>query len=720
MPRTFSVADRRRFAPWFAIVLLVAGIFLGSSSSNLALAQTVDCATLAAGSGNGTAGTQTASSAGGGNAVYDYVFLIDISRSMGGAGGSPNIFPEVKAAIVGYLNSLPTGVNIRIMPFAGQINPSNVLAITLNGDADRKTAVDHVDGLIPNGQGTWIYEAVGQALAALKQMQGNDPNPHIQSLLLYTDGQGNGPNDRPVSTLVDRLKVARADQPYLYVKYIALGADVPGEQDLKNGGVDVVKVPQGMAPSPVREVGIAPATLDLGAVNAGQSASAARQLCTTSRVGNASGEKLTVSVDGQNLPNGVQIKVDPGALTVGATANNLQLTIAAGANVAPGTYHAQLSVKPATASDVVLAPSTVGLTFEVRPGVPPTPTPSPTPSPTPTPTATPTPGVSFGQSFPLDLGRQRISLKSTDGGTVTFSGQLNGDFAGGAALAVKLDALDASNPLPLQIPNDVFLRSGDVGSLTDVKLEAGSGSVQIVANVDRAKARALGEGTYVFRGQLRANAGQAAFLPKGAVQQPDGSVLLPFAFTVEVYKPFDPVPWLIGAGIGLAGLLVLGLVWSSFPRLPAGSALLTLDGHVEPLRDAQRSRLFGRLFGGSLSIGGNGSDVNLGLDGIAGVARGTWFWRKRTVFAPRRDDIRIDGETLEEGKPRRLETSEQLRIDRQTYTYVERRQTGRTSREDDEGYAATTGVSYDDDDTSPRRARFARRSRAYDEDDDYD
>jgi hypothetical protein len=713
MPRTFRVAHRRRLVPWFAIAVMVAGFFLGSGPSIVTVAQTVDCANLAAGgSGDGTAGTQTASSPGV-NPVYDYALLIDISRSMSGGGGNQNIFPEVKSAIVDYLRSIPAGANIRIIPFSGQIDEGNILSVTLNTDEDRQKAVDYVDGLVANGQGTWIYDAVGTALDALKQMQGSDDNAHIQSLLLYTDGQGNGPNDRPVSTLVDRLKVARSDQQYLYVKYIALGTDVPGEDELENGGVDVVKVPQGVAPSPVREVGIAPSTLDLGAVMAGQSAGAARQLCTTARVGDASGEKLDVSADTQSLPAGVQIKVDPGSITVGAAASDVQLTIEAAADVAPGTYRAQLSVK-SNADDVVLVPGSVSLTFEVQPGVPPTPTP------TPTPTATPTPGVSLGQRFPLDLGKQKVNLESDEGGTVSLSGQLNGDFAGGAALTVKLDTLDASNPIPLQIPTDVFLRSGEVDDLVDVQLEEGSGSVQVVANVDRAKARALGEGTYVFHGQLLANAGQAAFVPEGAVQQPDGSVLLPFTFTVDVYEPFDPVPWLIGAAIGLAGLFFLGLVWSSFPRLPAGSALLMPDGHVEPLRDAQRSRLLGRLFGGGLSIGGNGNDVNLGLDGTAGVARGTWFWRKRTLFEPRRDDIRIEGETLEEGKNRRLETSEQIHIGRQTYTYVERRQTGRTGRGDDDdgGYAGTAETSYDDY-APPRRGRFSRRSRGYDEDDDY-
>jgi von Willebrand factor type A domain len=709
MPRrTISCARRHWLAPWLVLAFLVAGFALGPVASGVTAAQTLDCASLAAEGAGGTAetGAQSPSAA----SVYDYALVIDISRSMSGGGGSQNIFPEVKAAIIDYLNAIPAGANIRIIPFSGQIDSDKILSLTLNSDSDRQQAVDYVKGLVANGQGTWIYNAVDTALDALKQMRGDDTRPHVQSLLLYTDGRGNGPNDRPVSTLINRLNVARADQQYLYVKYVALGTDVPGEDQLKQGGIDVVKVPEGVAPAPVREVGVAPSALDLGAVTAGQSASVTRQLCTLPRVGDATGQDLHLAVNDQGLPDGVKITVDSGTIKVGAAPSDVRLTIDAGAGVAPGAYRAQLNLTAPGTDNVVPIPGAVGLTFEVGPAS------TPTPTATPPPTATPTPGVTLGQSLPLDLGKQKVNLESDDTDPVVFTGPLDGDFAGGAALALRIGAMDASNPLTLQPPTDVFFRSGEVDGLTEVQLQNGSGSVDLVAKVDRAQARALGKGTYVFHGQLVADADQAAFVPEGAVQQPDGTVILPFVFRVEVYEPFDPIPWIIGAVLGLAGFLVLGLIWSTFPRLPTGSALLTPDGHVEGLREAQAGRLLGRLFGGRISIGGNGSAVNLGLAGTAGVVRGRWLWPKRTLFEPQRDDIRVDGEPLEEGRSRQLETSERLEIDRQTYTYVERRQTGRATRDDDEDYAPATDDELDD---RPRRRRFARRSRSYDEDEDY-
>jgi hypothetical protein len=715
MPRIPRGPRRRLLVPWLALAFVIGGLFLAPGPSGVSLAQTVDCAALAAGggSGDGTTGTD-AGSAPDSDPVYDYVFVIDISRSMSGSGSNNrNIFPEVKEAIIDYLREIPLGANLRIIPFSGGVNPDRILEITLETEDDRQAAIDHVDDLVANGQGTWIYNAVDIALKYLEAMQGDDDQAHIQSLLLYTDGQGNGPNDRPVTTLVERLNVARSDQQYLYVKYVALGTDVPGEEELTEGGVDVVKVPEGAALSTVREVGLAPNTIDAGAVLAGQSATAARQLCTIARVGDASGEELQLSVDSGSLPDGVEIDLEPGSMKVGTDPADIQLTIKANSDVTPGTYRAQLNVRSSNADDLVPVPGAVTVNFEVQPG------PTPTPEPTPTPTATPTPGVTIGSSFPLNLGKQRVNLESDDTGPVTLSGEMKGDFAGGANLSVQLSALDAANPLPLQIPTDVYLRSGDVDNLAEVQLEDGSNTVEVVARVDQAQIRALGKGTYQFHGQLLANSGQAAFVPEGAVQQTDGTVLLPFVFTVEVYEPFDPIPWLIAGGAGLAGLFVLGMILSSFPRLPAGSALLAPDGHLEPLRDAQRTRLMGRLFGGSLSIGGDGNDVNLGLAGLAGVAKGTWFWRKRTIFEPARDDIRMSGETLEEGRPRRLDISDQLQIDRQTYTYVERRQASRDGRDDDDddaGYSAPA----DYDEPPPKRGRFSRRSKSYDDDRDYD
>src|SRR5215217_4228913 len=317
MSRSPRLTRRCLFAPWLVFAFLLGGFLFAPGPSGVSIAQTLDCAALASGGTvDGTAAAQSGT-APGVAPVYDYVFLIDISRSMSGGGGNQNIFPEVKAAIIDYLRELPIGVNVRIIPFSGGINPDRIFEATLTDEDDRQAAIDHVDDLVANGQGTWIYNAVDRALHALKEMQGDDDQAHIQSLLLYTDGQGNGPNDRPVTTLVDRLNVARSDQQYLYVKYIALGTDVPGESELEDGGVDVVKVPRGVAPSPVREVGIAPATIDAGAVRAGQSATASRQLCTLPRIGDATGEELEVSVDGQSLPGGVELDLDPGSLKIG-------------------------------------------------------------------------------------------------------------------------------------------------------------------------------------------------------------------------------------------------------------------------------------------------------------------------------------------------------------------------------------------------------------------
>src|SRR5581483_7386578 len=236
-------------------------------------------------------------------------------------------------------------------------------------------------------------------LAALKAA-GPDRD-HYQTILLYTDGQGNGPGDgSPGAPSVDALLASidayKTSQPFLFVKYVGLGVDVPNKDRLEAAGVQVVQEQSGQV-SPIRELRLAIVGGDLGALRPGDAA--ASRVCVVA--GDVSGNpRLTFTLDRADLPDGVDLQLDTRSKFADAGGVPLRWTLARGD--APGDYAAWLEAATDD-KEIVLVPARLPVQFTVAapptptpaptvtpPPVPPTATPAPTSTPTPVPTATPT------------------------------------------------------------------------------------------------------------------------------------------------------------------------------------------------------------------------------------------------------------------------------------------------------------------------------------------
>ena len=203
--------------------------------------------------------TPVLASAPGQDPLYDYVLLIDISGSMIGITGTPVIFNEVKDSAKEFVHSLARGSNVVIIPFGNPVNPDAIRQFTLDGSGGRLAARNYIDSLEANNDVTQITASVKVALDELRKLNEADDRPHVQTILLYTDGIGNGPEDTDatgessVEALLDALEASRTDQEFLFVKYISLGVPVPRINELEDGGVEVIEEEEGVV-RPIREL----------------------------------------------------------------------------------------------------------------------------------------------------------------------------------------------------------------------------------------------------------------------------------------------------------------------------------------------------------------------------------------------------------------------------------------------------------------------------------
>ncbi|MGI9253275.1 MAG: vWA domain-containing protein, partial [Thermomicrobiales bacterium] len=157
--------------------------------------------------------------------LYDYVVMLDISRSMRGVRGlgdelyyeQYDIWPAVQASATQYLEMLDSDAAVYIVPFSGgvidpetgqviyplpsNVNVSDPDAVKLSDPfylselGQRQAAVDLINGLYPDSEGTFIAQSMDYALKLLRQLKADDDRQHVQTLMIYTDGIGNGPGD---------------------------------------------------------------------------------------------------------------------------------------------------------------------------------------------------------------------------------------------------------------------------------------------------------------------------------------------------------------------------------------------------------------------------------------------------------------------------------------------------------------------------------------------
>jgi hypothetical protein len=193
--------------------------------------------------------------------VNEYMMLIDTSKSMAGYEGSQNIFPAVKKAVRKYVEGLPLGSVVYINTFDSQLTKRP--PVRLQSPADKRKVEATVSGLTADGMTTAIYNALSGTLDELQRVSRVDPGTvHNQNILLFTDGKDNQ-SGMSFQEIARQFKLARAENPNLYLTYVSLGTTAdPRWSDVD--GVTQTRDPPAME---IHSVAVKPAALNYGSLH---------------------------------------------------------------------------------------------------------------------------------------------------------------------------------------------------------------------------------------------------------------------------------------------------------------------------------------------------------------------------------------------------------------------------------------------------------------------
>ena len=253
--------------------------------------------------------------------IIDYVFAIDTSGSMVGepsGSGNVNIFPQVKQALIKFLQKVEVPANLFLFPFDAGIQDQKLFQIQKS--ADLKTAIDYVNQLEATGESTWIYQSLKQIIDAVSDFRASN---HYVIIYLYTDGQDNDPtNQLSMRDILEYFALNTLETDWLY--YCTLGAPLPEQEKSEIQQAErviYVDVPSGEVPPPFT---IIPKLNHLSFGNL-------RQTITDSRT------ELFLIPNQEDLPADFQINLEPGSTP---TLSNLGVTL----RVTPDTFPPQKEI----------------------------------------------------------------------------------------------------------------------------------------------------------------------------------------------------------------------------------------------------------------------------------------------------------------------------------------------------------------------------------------
>lgn len=150
----------------------------------------------------------------------DWIFVLDTSASMHGAGGTANIFGKVKEAISDFIRSAREGDTITLYTFDRDTTLRG--HIRISGEIDKQDLLKVVQDLPSEGDRTHTGKAIHDALLrAIELKQRFDSRDRTVSIILFTDGLEDvrGLSD-PVS-IPSNIALLPKAQPYIF--FVSVG-----------------------------------------------------------------------------------------------------------------------------------------------------------------------------------------------------------------------------------------------------------------------------------------------------------------------------------------------------------------------------------------------------------------------------------------------------------------------------------------------------------------
>src|ERR1044071_9329840 len=119
--------------------------------------------------------------------AVDWIFVLDTSASMRGAGGSRDIFGRVKTSLIQFINSAREGDSVTIYTF--DRDAVTRPTVRISDDNDKRDLINTLNGIEANGDRTHTGLAIREALRRAGELKKRAESSHrVGSIVLLTDG----------------------------------------------------------------------------------------------------------------------------------------------------------------------------------------------------------------------------------------------------------------------------------------------------------------------------------------------------------------------------------------------------------------------------------------------------------------------------------------------------------------------------------------------------
>jgi hypothetical protein len=309
----------------------------------------------------------------------DWIFVLDTSASMHGAGGTANIFGKVKDAISDFIRSAREGDTVTLYTFDRDTTLRG--NVRISGEIDKKDLLKVVQDLSSEGDRTHTGKAIHDALErAIELRQRSDAADRTVSIVLFTDGQEDVRGLANPISIPSNIDLVPKAQPYIF--FVSVGVQAhetqlesfiknaalesrgevirdPGASGIAEVGERIRKIVEAPTPPTPIQLTVSPETLSFGQLETGETGNQVIHVKTNAacslRVGlTTSDNNLSLSEPREVVPlqSGEDHEIP------------IKLSAADGATVGTLTFALLLTAEPSNASSigtVVNVPATVNI-----------------------------------------------------------------------------------------------------------------------------------------------------------------------------------------------------------------------------------------------------------------------------------------------------------------------------------------------------------------------
>jgi hypothetical protein len=220
----------------------------------------------------------------------DWIFVLDTSASMHGAGGSANIFGKVKEAISGFIRSAREGDTITLYTFDRDTTLRG--HIRVSGEIDKQDLLKVAEDLSSEGDRTYTGKAIHHALQrAIELRQRSDAADRSISIVVFTDGLEDVRGLANPISIPSNIALVPKAQPYIF--FVSVGVQAhetqlesfvkdpalenrgevirdPGATGIAEVGERIRKIVEAPTPQSPIQLTVSPSTLSFGQIEPGE------------------------------------------------------------------------------------------------------------------------------------------------------------------------------------------------------------------------------------------------------------------------------------------------------------------------------------------------------------------------------------------------------------------------------------------------------------------